>query len=382
MTFKRWCDLCGSNQFVILLSLKGPSMLSDRRFVSSSLKKFECKECGLVCGDWNIKKREILEQYTNNYSYNPSVKGDAIFFTTFGIQERSVHIFKWILDEIPNEELKTAKTIIEVGCGEGNLLSKFAKKFPKKKIIGFELNYTARKLGRKKGLDIRKLNELKNVKADIIISYAVIEHTHSPKRFLTNIYNSLNPNGMLILGQPHQDKIYYDIFFLDHLFHFSSKHIEEYGKIANLVQIKKAVGNWPIDNFSLHFFKKSVRKLDDKIVYHKTTVKKSIQYYFRVFIKINRFLENLETNSSLAVFGLGELFSLLFFHTNLKKMKISYGIDDYPPKNFKFPFPVISSKKAKNLKEGPILFCVNKNYYEIVLRKIRKRKNQVFLPLK
>ena len=210
---KKKCDLCNSTKIKILLNLKSPSLTSDRRIIDIPLKKFQCESCGLVFGYGSVKEKDLIKHYKKKYLYNLSIKGDAVFFTTSGSQERSSQIFAWILENVPNEHLKKSKTIIEVGCGQGNLLLKFQDRFPKKTIIGFELNQNAIRLGKKRGLDIRKISELKNINADIIITYAVIEHTKSPKIFLKNLSEHLNPEGLLVLGQPHQDIIYYDVFF-------------------------------------------------------------------------------------------------------------------------------------------------------------------------
>jgi len=377
MEINQKCDLCDSTKFEVLIDRKGPSMLSDRKIIKKNLKKIECMRCGLVCNAQILQKTKIEEEYKKNYSYNLSHKGDTFFFSNSGFTERSTQIFEWILENISKEKLTNAKSIIEVGCGQGNLLSKFVKQFPKKKIIGLELNKNAIKIGRRKGLDIRNLTESNNIKADIIISYAVIEHTPSPKNFLRLLSNYLNHNGLLVIGQPNQDEIYYDIFFWDHFFHFSSKHIDDFGRHVNLIPIKKLSGRWPVDSFSLHFFKKSNRKIKPKIVYRKTKVRNSIEYYERIFRKMNIFLKE-NRKQKLAVFGLGEIFSLFYTYTDLKKIKIEYGIDDFPNKESNFSFPVISSEKAEKCYKGPIIFCVNPNYYSLITKKFRNNKN--FLP--
>lgn len=378
---KHICDLCGSKENQIILNYKGPSLSSDRTILETPLKKYQCKKCGLIFSDPNFENKKIVKNYKIKYSYNFSNKGDAMFFTNVGIQDRSSHIFEWIVKNLTKSELIKAKTIIEVGCGEGNLIKKFSNKFKNKTIIGFELNKKAIKIGQKKGLDIRDLKELKNIKADIIISFAVIEHTQSPKKFLKDLSEILKSNGVIIIGQPHQDKIYYDIFFTDHLFHFSSKHLKEYGKIVNLIEYKKQIGKWPIDTFSLHLFKKSKKELRPSFRYHPTKIKQSIKYYNKIFQKINNFLENEMTHKKgIAVFGLGELFSIFFCYSNLKNANIKYGIDDFPKKKIKFKFEIITTKLAKNLKNLPIVVCVNKNYYDIVIKKLST--NHVWLPLK
>jgi len=378
---KQVCDLCGSKENKIILDETGHSLSSDRNILEIPLKKIQCKKCGLVFSDINLQNKNLTKNYKKKYSYNFSNKEDAIFFTNIGTQDRSSHIFEWIMENLTKTELRKAKTIVEIGCGEGNLLEKFSKKFKNKTTIGFELNENAIKIGQKKGLDIRNLDDLKNVKADILISFAVIEHTQSPKKFLKNMVNVLKEDGILIIGQPHQDKIYYDIFFSDHLFHFSSKHLQEYGRHVDLIEYKKSIGRWPIDSFSLHLFRKSKKELKKSTRYHPTKVNQSIKYYKRVFERINKFLRKKKNvESGIAVFGLGELFSIFFCYSDLKNANIKFGIDDYPKKNHNFKFKVISSKTMKDSKNIPIILCVNKNYYNIVLRKLPS--SQVWLPFK
>jgi len=72
------------------------------------------------------------------------------------------------------------------------------------------------------------------------------------------------------------------------------------------------------------------------------------------------------------------MFSIFYTYTDLKKAKIEYGIDDFPNKDSNFSFRVISSEKAKKSYKGPIIFCVNPNYYSILLKKFRN--NKIFLP--
>jgi len=378
---KHFCDLCGSKENDVLLDHGGPSLSSDRNILLIPLKKIQCKGCGLVFSDTDSQNRNLSKNYKRKYIYNFSKKGDAVFFTNVGTQDRSSYIFEWVMRNLSKLELEKAETIVEVGCGEGNLLEKFSKNFKNKTIIGFELNKNAIKIGQKKGLDVRDLDDIKKVKADIIISFAVIEHTQSPKNFLKNLIKSLKSDGILIIGQPHQDKIYYDIFFSDHLFHFSSKHLEDYGRQLNLIQYKKSIGKWPIDSFSLHLFKKSKRNLKKNTQYHPTKVKQSIDYYKKKFKKINVFLQK-EKNiqNGIAVFGLGELFSVFYCYSNLKNANIKFGIDDFPKKNHDFKFKVISSKMIKNMKKIPIIVCVNRNYYGIVIKRLSTY--HVWFPLK
>ena len=213
-------------------------------------------------------------------------------------------------------------------------------------------------------------------KADLIISYAVMEHTTSPTNFLKSISNILNPNGLVLIGTPHQDRISHDIFFVDHLFHFSSKHIQDIARFANLKLLNKSTKQWPIDSFGIYLFQLSKTKMRTIIKNRKNKCNDSVRFYLNSFKKTDI---ELEKNRKIAVLGLGEFFSLLNAYTKLKNQKINYGLDDFP-KNKKFPFPIIPINKIKLQKIDTIFVCTNPNYYDIILTKIKNQKIKIFLP--
>lgn len=371
------CDLCKSSKFTTLIDFKGKVMTSDHQIILSRLNKIECKKCGLVRNGFEPDSKKIKNDYQKNYGYNSGTSGDMKYFTPKGSQDRSSHTLERILKLLSKKDLNSIKTIVEIGCGEGNLLSNFQKKFPNKKFIGYEINEAAIKIGKNKGLDIRPLKNSSTIKADLVISYTVIEHTTSPKHFLNLLSKMLNPGGILILGTPHQDNIFYDIFFVDHLFHFSTKHLQELGRVSDLRLIKKNLGTWPINSIVLCSFKKSKRKLTSKIIFHKTKVPKSIKYYTKIFDNINIFLAK---NHKLTIFGLGEIFILFFAYTNLKNQKISLSIEDFP--SGKFPFPISPSQNIDSEIIEKIMFCVNPNYYSTILKRLKIPKTKIFLPFK
>lgn len=376
----RFCDLCGSEKFSILLDINGKVMTSDQKITDGHIQKIECFKCGLVRNAVEYKNEFLKQKYEKNYEYNSSSSGDVFFFAADGNLNRSSYSYNWIRSFLPLDVINKANSILEVGCGEGNLLLKFKQNFPNKKIIGLEVNKKAIVVGRKKGLDIREIKNCGDIKSDLIISYAVIEHTVSPKHFLKYLQSFLNPGGYILLGTPHQNRIYYDIFFADHLYHFNITHLRQYAKSVGLICIKQSRGMWPINSFSLNLFQKSPKKIKSSIRYSRTKVADSIRHYNHIFGIINNFLKKNNTNK-LAVFGLGEVFSLFFTYTDLKKKKIAYGIDDFPKTKNNFSFPIIPSNEIIYHNISKILICVNKNYYDLILKKIPSKKYKICLPL-
>ena len=96
-------------------------------------------------------------------------------------------------------------TLLDVGCGNGNMLSFLSKKFKKHgiEIDDLAINH-ASKYAKifKMNLDNKIL--IKN-KFDVIILYHVIEHIKEPVLLLKELKNKLNKNGHIIIGTPDFD---------------------------------------------------------------------------------------------------------------------------------------------------------------------------------
>jgi len=357
-------------------------MTSDYQIKTNVLKKIECSKCGLVRSGISKQKSKLANVYNKNYSYNTGKTGDVVFFTKTGNKNRSSQAFEWNQSLLSKNNLSKINTIVEIGCGEGNLLSQLKKKYPQKKIIGFEANPNAIKIAQQKGLDVRKFTEKIQAKADLIIAYAVIEHSGSPTKFLHTIVKMLNPKGFVIIGTPHQNSIYYDVFFEDHLFHFTINHLRDIGLKCNLKLIKSIYGRKPIPNFAVLLFQQNKSSKLAKTSYRTTQVRKSIKFYNSIFKKINLFLKKIKNDDKLAVFGLGETFNLFFAYTKLRNKKIHYGIDDFIKNKNNYSFPIISTNRIPYNKIEHILVCINPSYYNFISKKIESKKSNVFFPFK
>ena len=374
------CSLCSSKKFRTLLHFSGKVLLTNNSIIFSELKKIECTKCGLVRDGLSRQMNNLKKHYQENYEDHFSVNENSTFFTKDHSIDRSTYVANWISNILDNN-VKKIRSIIEVGCGTGSLLTQLSSKYPNKKILGIETSPKAIEIGKKNDLDIRSMDTYSsNNKMDLVISYAVIEHTPNPSQFFKFLLSLINPDGYILLGQPHQNKLNPDIFYQDHLFHFSTTHIQEFARQNNLVQIKKSLGKGPLNNFSFHLFQKSKKNLQrKKIIFVKTQVKKSIQYYSHVFNNVNRLLSDLKPTSTLAIFGTSMFFHLFYTYTNLSKHKIHVAIDDFPSTK-KFPFRIITSKELDTENIDHILLCLNPVYIKTVLRKLGQRKYDYLIP--
>lgn len=372
------CTLCNSEQYKVLLNIDGKVLRTNNSIIKSKLKKLECSRCGLVRNGINWNEKSLKKYYQKDYDEHIKSNENSVFVTQTGLLERSMVVANWI-EKILKPHSNNFSSIIEIGCGSGSLMSNMSKKFPKVNFIGIESNPSAIKMGKKKGLDIRSIDTLKKAQADVVISYAVIEHTPNPTKFLHFISSLVKDNGLILVGQPHQDKLSSDIFYQDHIFHFSTDHIREFGRNSNLVQIKKYYGTKTLSNFSFHIFKKSKKQLSPtKFQFHKTNVKKSIKYYDKIFKKVDQLLEK-NRNKKLGIFGTNLFFHIFYTYTKLNSVDIKLGIDDFPSGK-KFPFKIISSNDFNPKMVDKILFCANPLYFEFIKNKMSLNSNYFLNP--
>ena len=168
---------------------------------------------------------EIELLYGEEYQLNTSGQDEHIFYTEEGPISRSQVYYNWIKPFISSNW----GTFVEIGCGEGRVLEKISTDFPIRNIIGFDGSHKAVEIGIKKGFNItQKIFQNKDElpRADIFLLIGVLEHVEDPASFINALIRSLNSNGRLILSIPIQDYGGYDIFFKDHIWHFTVKQFQ------------------------------------------------------------------------------------------------------------------------------------------------------------
>ena len=94
------------------------------------------------------------------------------------------------------------RTILEFGCGSGNILSTL---HAYNKVVGVEIDdqQLARALAKK--LDVRKANATTYSEGelyDAVIISEVIAHVREPEALLSNAFRHLKPEGLLLLTTP------------------------------------------------------------------------------------------------------------------------------------------------------------------------------------
>jgi 2-polyprenyl-3-methyl-5-hydroxy-6-metoxy-1,4-benzoquinol methylase len=342
-------------------------MTSDSKVLHRRLRKIMCRDCGLLRDGLGFESGALSEHYGKSYQLNTTHSGEEhIFYTAAGPVPRSQVIHNWILQIKP----AIAGRVLEVGCGQGSVLERLKASFQTADFHGIDLSEEAVARARFKGLNVRVAGS-SNItdQYDTIIAFGVLEHVPSPTAFLQDLRNSLHENGDLIIGQPMQDVPSYDLFFVDHLHHFTTNQVRTLAQIAGLEQIALIAGCALAPNFSLHRLKK-IPTTKQSVQFEISPSLGAVKQYLDAFGRVNDFLHE---HPRIAVFGTGEVFTLLYAYTDLAKTEITCGLDDNKDRqlNHAWPFPIISPEQARKYSVSEVLLSINPRYNEMVTSRLR-----------
>jgi SAM-dependent methyltransferase len=171
------CYICCQSSFVEVINNE-TSMSSDGQIVAIDIIKEECTNCGTV----RSSDVSFLNDFYKNYYKLNIVNNDPLFIYKEEKMLKSQMHFEWINKLIGNK-LKNRNSIIEIGCGSGNLLNKFDVKNkygvePSKEAFKY-----ASKIAKVRNFGYEEIAN--NEEYEIILSTCVIEHTIDPN----NLYN-------------------------------------------------------------------------------------------------------------------------------------------------------------------------------------------------
>ncbi len=218
------CHLCHAAQLEAI-PIPDPDVAaisSDGRLVEGKLAFAVCKQCNTlqkrIDANWQKNIEHIYRHYEINYQ-----SGGAepyIFGSLLGTGPRAELLVKHIKQQLP---LGQHGTLLDIGCGNGNILRSFHQSFPDWELYGLENSDKWEK-------DIRRLPgvqdfftdvaALKNRRFDMIVLSHVLEHIPQPKEYLEMLKQHLTPGGRIFIAVPNIRKNPIDLFVLDHCTHF------------------------------------------------------------------------------------------------------------------------------------------------------------------
>ena len=96
--------------------------------------KNNLSESGVVSNKNPFSENDLETLYGKEYELNTLGKEEHFFYTKDGAISRSDVFFQWIKPHLQDQ----FDSLVEIGCGEGNLLERFIKEFSNKNIIGID----------------------------------------------------------------------------------------------------------------------------------------------------------------------------------------------------------------------------------------------------
>lgn len=346
-------------------------MSSDMRIVPIRIKKEGCVYCGFVRSSSN----DFLDGfYQNDYILN-NENLDPLHIYKGKRFKRSNIIYDWIINSLSKDIdfISSYESVIEIGCGSGNLLERFKGK----KLLGIEPNKDSHEICSKKfpskNIFFEGLSE--NTKFDLVISVCVIEHTVNPSLFLEKCKNIVSDNGYIVLILPIQDLKSYDPFFLDHLHHFSKNHILNLLDSVNLQCVNYDLGYKCIEDQGIFIIKKNEKS--NKIKLEKF-YNKNFKYGESIINKTNTFLnKQSKSNKRIIAFGYGERSFFLQAYSNLDK-QVKFYIDDIKKNNALVKSFEQFSEEVYPDEDLAVLLLINPHYNKSIIDLFDKYKNKIF----
>ena len=349
------CDLCGFDEARPLLRLAGRSLTSDSRVVALDIEKVECGRCGLVRSARPLDTDALAAHYRDAYVLAAQADVAEPLLPAGGeLVPRSRLFFDWISSALAIAGRRDPGSIVEIGCGEGRLLRRMADAWPRARTRGLDLSPEAVGAARRRALDaeVGGFDDLRG-EHDLVYAVAVLEHLPSPREFFACAAAALSDQGALVVTQPAQDQPSSDIFFVDHLWHFASAHIEALAATAGLVPAA-VVPNPAVPAFSLHVFVPGDGHVDPRGWPVAHAARRAVDEWQARFRRLDAWLQARD-GRSLAVWGVGQTFDLLCAYTELGSARIAAGIEDNLarfPAGAR-PFPVISLDTAAATLDAP-----------------------------
>jgi SAM-dependent methyltransferase len=340
-------------------------MRSDRVIIPGSLIKVECTRCGLV-RDHSVTPSSST-YYQDDYRIDT---GDHIFHGPRGPIRRSDVFADWIAQGLAAAGLIAPRRVLEIGSGRGYLLTELASRWPDAQCEGRELGVAAATAAVNRGAAVVQgdTSSLPDASFDLVMAIAVVEHVPSPSAFIAEMRRLVKPGGGAVLIQPTQDVPSYDVFFVDHLHHFGTAHLDAYASKCGFEPRYRRVGFDFMPNFSAHVWIAGAAATGWRWTGEPslTRCKAALTTVVHDLATVDASASTLAaTGRRFGVFGLHEVFALVRAYSALERIGIAFGLDDAPdlPQHRDLPFPIMRPEDAAGRRDD-VFLTMNRIYYQ------------------
>jgi len=243
LEYVKVCDLCGGSQFKPELEL-------------NEWKLVRCHSCGLVFTSPRYTEPYLQRLYSDRY-YERASGYLAMQRSMPSDDEYDLPKSLWEICRVGREGRRLRS--LDVGCGAGRMVQTFQK--TGWEGVGIDLSPKAVGTGIESGLDLR----VAGIDAeglgifDLITGFHILEHLHSPRKFLEKCAERLQGNGYLLMEVPNYGSHraskmgkYWPYLYPDgHLYQFKLNTLGRYLNGAKFAMIwaRKVHGKGPLEEY-------------------------------------------------------------------------------------------------------------------------------------
>jgi SAM-dependent methyltransferase len=223
------CRVCGAGTLEELKEYASlPRVTSDCKPVPPGGRIAACRTCGAVQKPTDVRwRRETASIYSDYQPYFQSGGVEqAVFDAAAGVPRRRSMV---LLDRLAaTRSLGPVGSILDVGCGNGVLLSAFAEVRPRWRLFGHELSdLHAGALSGIPGFERLYAGSLADLPIgfDVITMIHALEHFVDPLGALQDLRPKLSDGGTLFIEVPNGEATPFDLVIADHVSHFSRRDL-------------------------------------------------------------------------------------------------------------------------------------------------------------
>ena len=223
------CHICGEKDVSVLRDFEDLALVtSDCRPWKRGGKLGVCQSCCFVQKITDAAFRKDCEEIYGTYSvyYQADGEEQRVFEQSRGLScSRSESI---LIQLQGKEAIPVEGKMLDMGCGNGNLLKSFSKYCPSWILSGLEFDEANRE----------QIEQIEHVQAfysceltdvpgrfDLISMIHCLEHIMDPVAFLLKVREKLNRQGLLLIEIPTYTQNPFDLIIADHCTHFDMRSI-------------------------------------------------------------------------------------------------------------------------------------------------------------
>jgi len=331
----RSCEICESNEKKIIYKQKF-YLIDNKKF---SYNVCHCKVCGFIFAVHPYSSIKLEDYYKDNLSYSYQYNKGNIPEDAQKLHKASFYMINNYFKK-NHKQYKSKIRILDIGCGNGYLLSLF-KKNKYKYCYGIEPSKSCSVFAKKKYKIEIVPNTLSEFiikdKYDLIIFASVFEHINNLNKNILKVRKLLNDRGIIFISVPDTSK--FGQILKEPFLEFSLEHINYFTKnsLNNLLSkhcfrnivfksiLLKNYGGYALNSLWMKMkqpLKMNKSKSDIKKI--ESYINKSELKLENIKSKINKLVK---TQEKIIIWGTGSLTSRLLATTNLIKTNIQFFID-------------------------------------------------------